>query len=251
VQISLCGVIPPNFQLANLNHSQNSISSSQSNLRASQSSSRLSEIGSSQSPTQTISNPLAASPQSASHSSLSLSPKLETSSSIDISVESGASPTDANVNYEDLFQQYAVTFEKFIENINTIAADPNLVIRINNRYMNWSAASPIILSAIVYQKQLPNEIVNNIMEHNIPKAAAGINKQTQSQQQQQQSSKAGWRKGLFFSWRKSNEEKPIINCASAAPGVKSLTNITENKLSCDFGASAGIYVLYVLLICLV
>lgn len=248
MQISLCGVIPPNFQLANLNHSQNSISSSQSNLRASQSSSRLSEIGSnSQSPTQPISNPLAASPQSASHSSLSLSPKLETSSSIDISVESGSSPTDANVNYEDLFQQYAVTFEKFIENINTIAADPNLVIRINNRYMNWSAASPIILSAIVYQKQLPNEIVNNIMEHNIPKAAvAGINKQTQSQQQQQQSSKAGWRKGLFFSWRKSNEEKPIINCASAAPGVKSLTNITENKLSGDFGASAGIcfYMIY-------
>ena len=215
------------------------MSSSQRNLRASQSSSRLSEIGSSQSPTQPISNPLAASPQSASHSSLSLSPKLETSSSIDISVESGAST--AEVNYEDLFQQYAVTFEKFVENINTIATDPNLVIRINNRYMNWSAASPIILSAIVYQKQLPNEIVNNIMEHNIPKAAAGINKQTQSQQQQQQSSKAGWRKGLFFSWRKSNEEKPIINCASAAPGVKSLTNITENKLSCDFGASAGIF----------
>lgn len=73
--------------------------------------------------------------------------------------------------FEDLFQQHAVPFERFMEEITTITANPNLVLKINNRFMNWASASPIILSAILYQKNLPNDTVNMVLDTHMPKAA--------------------------------------------------------------------------------
>lgn len=101
--------------------------------------------------------------------------------------------------------------------------------------MNWASASPIILSAIVYQKQLPNDIVSSIMDVNMPKAANKQNQANLNVTQNQQQSKTGWRKGLFFSWRKNNEEKPIIN------GTASVTKMSssDNKGSSDYGVTAG------------
>ena len=73
--------------------------------------------------------------------------------------------------FEDLFQQHSVPFERFMDEITTITANPNLVIKINNRYMNWASASPIILSAILYQKNLPTDTVNMVLDTHMPKTA--------------------------------------------------------------------------------
>ncbi len=88
-------------------------------------------------------------------SSQTLNIDLKDNSSADSSMMS-------NINFDELFQQYSVSFEKFIEEITTITNNPNLIFKINNRYMNWSTASPIIISAIVYHKQLPNDFINLI-----------------------------------------------------------------------------------------
>jgi phosphatidate phosphatase LPIN len=73
--------------------------------------------------------------------------------------------------FEDLFQQHSVPFERFMDEITTITANPNLVLKINNRYMNWASASPIILSAILYQKNLPTDTVNMVLDTHMPKTA--------------------------------------------------------------------------------
>ena len=73
-------------------------------------------------------------------------------------------------SFDELFQQYAVPFERFMDEITTITANPNLVLKINNRYMNWASASPIILSAILYQKSLPSDAVNMVLDTHMPKA---------------------------------------------------------------------------------
>lgn len=61
------------------------------------------------------------------------------------------------------------------------------------------------------------------------------NKQAQQSNsaQNQTQTKTGWRKGLFFSWRKNNEEKPIIN------GTASVLKSSENRNNSDFSATAG------------
>ena len=61
-------------------------------------------------------------------------------------------------SFEDLFQQHAVSYDKFMEEINTITLNPNLVVKINNKYMTWANAAPIILSAVVFNKNLSSEL---------------------------------------------------------------------------------------------
>lgn len=82
-----------------------------------------------------------------------------TSTNLLSTLDANANENCLQINYEDLFQHYAVSFEKFLENIATITNDPNLVVKINNRYMNWASASPIILSALVYQKVFYNSFI--------------------------------------------------------------------------------------------
>ncbi|XP_061820305.1 phosphatidate phosphatase LPIN1 isoform X3 [Nerophis lumbriciformis] len=52
------------------------------------------------------------------------------------------------------FQERAVTYQQFSEN-PSIIDDPNLVVKIGNKYYNWSTAAPVMLAMQVYQKPLP------------------------------------------------------------------------------------------------
>uniref|UniRef100_A0A8C4Q7Q4 Lipin 2 n=1 Tax=Eptatretus burgeri TaxID=7764 RepID=A0A8C4Q7Q4_EPTBU len=52
------------------------------------------------------------------------------------------------------FEEQLVQFSHLSEN-PSIVEDPNLVVRISNKYYNWAVASPIILSMHVFQKNLP------------------------------------------------------------------------------------------------
>ena len=72
-------------------------------------------------------------------------------------------------NYEELFQQNLVSFDKFQEEIGTITTNQSLVIKLNGRYFNWQTAGPIILSALVFQKPISNESVSQLVEINMPK----------------------------------------------------------------------------------
>ncbi|XP_072236420.1 phosphatidate phosphatase LPIN1 isoform X2 [Leuresthes tenuis] len=52
------------------------------------------------------------------------------------------------------FLERAVSYQEFSEN-PTIIDDPNLVVKIGNKYYNWSTAAPVMLAMQVYKKPLP------------------------------------------------------------------------------------------------
>ncbi|XP_065809166.1 phosphatidate phosphatase LPIN1 isoform X2 [Labrus bergylta] len=66
------------------------------------------------------------------------------------------------------FQEKAISYQQFSENPSMID-DPNLVVKIGNKYYNWNTAAPVMLAMQVYQKPLPQASVENIMKEKMPK----------------------------------------------------------------------------------
>ncbi|XP_057693143.1 phosphatidate phosphatase LPIN1 isoform X2 [Corythoichthys intestinalis] len=55
---------------------------------------------------------------------------------------------------QEHFMERAVSYQQFSENPSLID-DPNLVVKIGNKFYNWSTAAPVMLAMQVYQKPLP------------------------------------------------------------------------------------------------
>uniref|UniRef100_A0A7N6FAR7 phosphatidate phosphatase n=1 Tax=Anabas testudineus TaxID=64144 RepID=A0A7N6FAR7_ANATE len=55
---------------------------------------------------------------------------------------------------KERFMEHIITYHEFAEN-PAIIDNPNLVVKIGNRYYNWTLAAPLILSLQAFQKNLP------------------------------------------------------------------------------------------------
>ncbi|XP_017159614.1 phosphatidate phosphatase LPIN1 isoform X3 [Poecilia reticulata] len=55
---------------------------------------------------------------------------------------------------KEQFLDRAVSYQQFSEN-PSIIDDPNLVVKVGNKYYNWTTAAPVMLAMQVYQKPLP------------------------------------------------------------------------------------------------
>ncbi|XP_051235256.1 phosphatidate phosphatase LPIN1 isoform X2 [Dicentrarchus labrax] len=62
--------------------------------------------------------------------------------------------TDNTEITREQFQERAISYQQFSEN-PSIIDDPNLVVKIGNKYYNWNTAAPVMLAMQVYQKPLP------------------------------------------------------------------------------------------------
>ncbi|XP_013880489.1 phosphatidate phosphatase LPIN1 [Austrofundulus limnaeus] len=62
--------------------------------------------------------------------------------------------TDNKEITRDEFLERAISYQQFSEN-PSIIDDPNLVVKIGNKYYNWGTAAPVMLAMQVYQKPLP------------------------------------------------------------------------------------------------
>nr|XP_027235010.1 phosphatidate phosphatase LPIN3-like [Penaeus vannamei] len=60
---------------------------------------------------------------------------------------------------ESLFMQSLVTYDDFCENPQ-ILENPDLVVRFGGKYLNWRTVSPQILSLVLFQRPVPQEILN-------------------------------------------------------------------------------------------
>uniref|UniRef100_A0A8C4JZ89 phosphatidate phosphatase n=1 Tax=Dromaius novaehollandiae TaxID=8790 RepID=A0A8C4JZ89_DRONO len=105
-------------------------------------------------------------PRSASHS-----PQSFGSSGVDSGVESisdgirdlpsiavslcGGLTDNKEITKEE-FLEHAVTYQQFVDN-PAIIDDPNLVVKIGNKYYNWTTAGPLLLAMQAFQKPLPKE----------------------------------------------------------------------------------------------
>uniref|UniRef100_A0A8C1NXN0 phosphatidate phosphatase n=1 Tax=Cyprinus carpio TaxID=7962 RepID=A0A8C1NXN0_CYPCA len=58
---------------------------------------------------------------------------------------------------KEKFMEHIITYQEFAEN-PAIIDNQNLVVKIGNRYYNWTLAAPLILSLQAFQKNLPKEV---------------------------------------------------------------------------------------------
>lgn len=74
---------------------------------------------------------------------------------------------NAHVNKEK-FLEHIVNYQQFADNPGIID-NPNLVVRIDNRYYNWTLAAPLILSMQAFQKNLPKAAEDAWVKEKMPK----------------------------------------------------------------------------------
>uniref|UniRef100_A0AAX7V190 phosphatidate phosphatase n=1 Tax=Astatotilapia calliptera TaxID=8154 RepID=A0AAX7V190_ASTCA len=87
---------------------------------------------------------------------------------------------------KEKFMEHIITYNDFAEN-PAIIDNPNLVVRIANRYYNWTLAAPLILSMQAFQKNLPKATEEAWVKEKMPKKS-----------------------GRWWFWRKSSV-KPIFS----------------------------------------
>ncbi|KAG8445658.1 hypothetical protein GDO86_010440 [Hymenochirus boettgeri] len=69
---------------------------------------------------------------------------------------------------DEQFIEQVVTYQQFVDN-PAIIDDPNLVIKIGNKYYNWPTAAPLLLAMQAFQKPLPKVTVDTLMREKMPK----------------------------------------------------------------------------------
>ncbi|KAK7913127.1 hypothetical protein WMY93_013338 [Mugilogobius chulae] len=114
--------------------------------------------------------------------------------------------TDNKEITREQFQQRAVSYQQFSEN-PSIIDDPNLVVKIGNKYYNWNTAAPVMLAMQVYQKPLPQASVENIMKERMPKKGGG------------------W----WFSWRSRNSDSKSESVADSGEHSLAMSPIDRVK----------------------
>ncbi|XP_073530247.1 phosphatidate phosphatase LPIN1 isoform X2 [Phyllobates terribilis] len=69
---------------------------------------------------------------------------------------------------KEQFIEQVVTYQQFVDN-PAIIDDPNLVVKIGNKYYNWPTAAPVLLAMQAFQKPLPKVTVDTLMRDKMPK----------------------------------------------------------------------------------
>uniref|UniRef100_A0A672G3H4 phosphatidate phosphatase n=1 Tax=Salarias fasciatus TaxID=181472 RepID=A0A672G3H4_SALFA len=69
---------------------------------------------------------------------------------------------------KEKFMEAIITYNEFAEN-PALIDNPNLVVRIANRYYNWTLAAPLILSMQAFQKNLPKATEEAWVKEKMPK----------------------------------------------------------------------------------
>ncbi|XP_069608392.1 phosphatidate phosphatase LPIN3 [Ranitomeya imitator] len=91
---------------------------------------------------------------------------------------------------EDRFLKYRISFSDFIQNPSLIE-NPGLVLKIHNKFYNWATAAPILLCLQVYNKMLPQGVIDQLSQKKMPPRS----------------------RGWWFSWRRRSlpSQLPVAN----------------------------------------
>ena len=127
----------------------------------------------------------------------------------------------------DQFEAHLLSYTEFLEKTSSssgsggILTDPNLVIRVHEKYISWEKAAPILLSILLYKQPLPSDVVDKIIKDgldvNINISPEDIEKKKRDDKARKTSSWFGW-------WGGSNRnDSPVIK----PEDIKTETEDTE------------------------
>jgi phosphatidate phosphatase LPIN len=77
-------------------------------------------------------------------------------------------------------------------------SSPNLVVRLNNKYYSWMTACPVVMTLLAYQKPLPMDVCEKLLQHDQKPSDVENKLKEEEQQATQAESRRSW-----FSWRRS------------------------------------------------
>ena len=67
----------------------------------------------------------------------------------------------------ELFAEHQLSPGDFVERLkcdSLALSSPSLVVRLQERYMTWDMAGPILLSLLVFKQQLPDYLTENLVK---------------------------------------------------------------------------------------
>ncbi|XP_075033731.1 phosphatidate phosphatase LPIN3-like isoform X2 [Mixophyes fleayi] len=73
---------------------------------------------------------------------------------------------------EDRFLKYKISYSDFCQNPSLIE-NPRLVVRINNKFYNWTTAAPILLCMQAFNQELPQGVIDRLMQQKMPPRSRG------------------------------------------------------------------------------
>ncbi|CAH1773471.1 unnamed protein product [Owenia fusiformis] len=109
------------------------------------------------------------------------------------------------------FHQDIITFEEF-KNKPNIFNNSKLVIKIADKYYNWQIAAPVLMSVLVFQKPLTEEVVNDLIKEHMPK-------------------KPERRRGWFSGWGRGGENPKQSRDPLAAEKKDDVTSLASSAPS--------------------
>lgn len=90
-------------------------------------------------------------------------------------------------------------------------SSPDLVVRINDKYLSWAVACPQVMTMLAFQKTLPNDSGESSQKGQPESAEEDTNPSDaqKDKSQSQQSPTEGARGGRWWYWRRSNDKSTI------------------------------------------
>lgn len=93
-------------------------------------------------------------------------PSVDTVDTIALSLCGGLA--DSRDISPEKFNQHLVSYQDLITKPGLLD-DPNLVVKVNEKYYNWAVAAPMILSLQAFQKNLPKSTVDKLEKEKMPR----------------------------------------------------------------------------------
>jgi len=108
--------------------------------------------------------------------------------------------TDKEITLEK-FEEHLLTYSQLLEQVKNqkgVLTNPNLVIRVHEKYLAWNAAAPILLSIMLFKQPLPEEVLQEMTKDGLD-----VNTNMSAEQAKNNRDKA---KKSWFGWFGSSKE---------------------------------------------
>merc|ERR1711892_1383055 len=96
------------------------------------------------------------------------------------------------------FERNALTYEEFVDKIRTqksVVTDPNLVVRLHDKYLTWAEAAPILLSVMFFKQPLPDDAINEILKDCLDVNINLTEEEVKKKREEEKKSWFGWLSG--------------------------------------------------------
>ncbi|XP_053978664.1 phosphatidate phosphatase LPIN3 isoform X2 [Hylaeus volcanicus] len=148
-------------------------------------------------------------------------------SNMDISLSLCGGLDSENGPGKEAFHQNLLHFEDICSDPK-LYENPNLVVKINDKFYNWSTACPIVMTYAVFQRHLPQGTIENLYAQCMPLPMHEEKKENNSGKPEIRSGYSSW-----FLWRRSTQPPKKSEELSQTDGVRiqSSEQLIETKES--------------------